>query len=92
MWAPGTLVRCVDNAGAPELQRSGVYTIASVVYRGTGVTLQEVIIPPPWVGYWHTRFRPVSEAHRKIVRDLLAPVPPVEEEIARVVREEVGAS
>ena len=108
MWAPGTLVVCVDDSPTwggrhPNVRRGYVYTILRAVEPGTtcrgtidnAVLLVEVEPLDGNCAFAAYHFRPVSPAHKQIIRDLLVPVPDpdliVEEGIDAVLRERLGA-
>lgn len=106
MWAPGTLVVCVDDGPAKgggmaptKLVRGNVYTVsecARTILGMLGVYLADHTPPAGFIGpFAASRFRPVSPVHKQIIRDLLVPVPDpdliVEEGIDAVLRERLGA-
>ena len=59
----GQKVICINNVGAKELNKDDTYTIKEVVpsFMEIALTLNEVQIPEPYIGYRPNRFAPLEE-------------------------------
>jgi hypothetical protein len=89
-FVPDQLVVCVDdrpssfNGAAFPAKRGSVYTVETAFIHPSGadgITLMEVGIPPPHVGFFASRFRPIDDKALDIFRQVLTDAPMDEETV-----------